>query len=103
MDHTLPQIADPIPPAVAPITGRRPEAPQFTDDPMLDRLYGVSMALVAELAVTRARLDALERVLARRQVVEGEAVDDFVPDAVDAEARSRIYKEYLERVLRPLE
>jgi len=103
MDHSHPQIADPIPPAVAPVTGRRPETPQFTDDPMVDRLYGMTMALVAELAVTRARLDALERVLARRQLVEGEAVDDFVPDAADAEARSRLYTEYLERVLRPLE
>lgn len=102
MDHSLPQIADPIPPATAPAAGRRPEAPQFTDDPMLDRLYGVTMALIAELAVTRARLDALERELARRQVIEGETVDAFIPDPEDAAARAKIYQDYLDRVLRPL-
>ncbi|MFM7396640.1 MAG: hypothetical protein ACKO42_05920 [Gammaproteobacteria bacterium] len=103
MDHTLPQIADPIPLAASPETGRRPESPQFTDDPMLDRLYGVTLALVAELAVTRTRLDALERVLARREVVGSSEVDDFVPQAFDATARGRLQSEYLARVLRALD
>jgi len=103
MDHSLPQIADPIQRDTSTDTGRRPEAPQFTDDPMLDRLYGVTLALVSELAVTRSRLDALERVLARRELVDQGEVDDFVPESVEASARSRLQSEYLERVLRALE
>lgn len=103
MDHSLPQIADPIPHATPAEAGRRPEAPQFTDDPMLDRLYGVTLALVTELAVTRSRLDALERVLTRRELVGQGDVDTFVPESADATARSRLQAEYLERVLRALE
>jgi hypothetical protein len=102
MDHSLPQIADPIQRATPAETGRRPEAPQFTDDPMLDRLYGVTLALVAELAVTRSRLDALERVLARRELVGESEVDGFVPESAEAAARGRLQAEYLERVLRAL-
>jgi hypothetical protein len=103
MDHSLPQIADPIQHAPASETGRRPEAPQFTDDPMLDRLYGVTLALVTELAVTRSRLDALERVLARRELVDQGEVDAFVPDNFEAVTRGRLQSEYLERVMRALE
>jgi hypothetical protein len=103
MDHSLPQIADPIPRATPAETGRRPEAPQFTDDPMLDRLYGVTLALVSELAVTRSRLDALERVLTRRELVDQDEVEEFVPEPAAADARSRLQAEYLERVLRALE
>jgi hypothetical protein len=102
MDHSLPIDADPIQSAAAPATGRRPETPQFTDDPMLDRLYGVTLALVAELAVTRTRLDSVERLLARRQLVGTAEIEEFVPDAAEAEARSRLQAEYLERTLRAL-
>jgi hypothetical protein len=69
---------------------------------MLDRLYGVTLALVAELAVTRSRLDALERVLARRELVGESEVDGFVPESAEAAARGRLQAEYLERVLRAL-
>ncbi|NBN90471.1 MAG: hypothetical protein EBV24_09270 [Actinobacteria bacterium] len=48
MDHSLPFDADPIQPAPAAAIGRRSESPQFTDDPMLDRLYGITMALITE-------------------------------------------------------
>ena len=111
MDHSLPFDADPVQPAASAATGRRPDPleasskstlPQFTDDPMLDRLYGVTLALVAELAVTRTRLDTLERVLARREVVSGEEIETFVPDTAEADARGRLQAEYVERVLRAL-
>jgi hypothetical protein len=68
---------------------------------MLDRLYSVTLALVAELAVTRARLDTIERLLARRSVVGAEDIEAYRPaDAAEAEARSRLHAEYLERVFR---
>ncbi|MBM4216885.1 MAG: class I SAM-dependent methyltransferase [Gammaproteobacteria bacterium] len=103
MDHSLPKIADPIPCATPAETGRGPEAPQFVDDPMLDWLYGVTIALVTELAITRSRLDALERVLTRRELVGQGDADGFVPESAEANERSRLQAEYLERVLRALE
>lgn len=99
MDLSLPLDADPAQSALPVARGRRPE---FTDDPMLDRLYSVTLALVAELAVTRTRLDTLERVLAKRGALDAAAIDDFRPDPPEAEARARLQAEYLERVFREL-
>ena len=100
MDHrSLPLDADPAQPAPSAARGRRPE---FTDDPMLDRLYSVTLALVAELAVTRTRLDTVERLLARRELLDPADIDGFRPEAADAEARGRLQAGYLERVFREL-
>ena len=99
MDLSLPLDADPAQPAPATARGRRPE---FTDDPMLDRLYSVTLALVAELAVTRSRLDTVERLLARRGALDPADIDAFRPDPAAAEARGRLQAEYLERVFREL-
>ena len=103
MDHSLPFDADPAQPGVTAVPGRRPDSPQFTADPMVDRLYGVTLALVAELAVTRTRLDTLERVLAGRGVVGADAVEHFRADEVAEKERSALQSEYLARVLRALD
>ena len=97
--NSLPLEADPIQPAPAVPRGRRPE---FTDDPMLDRLYSVTLALVSELAVTRTRLDTVERLLARRELLPTESIETYVPEPHEAEERARWHQQYLERVLRSL-
>ena len=97
MDTLLPSEADPIQLASTPARGRRPE---FTDDPMVDRLYSVALVLSAELAVTRLRLDALERVLDRGEVVARKSVEDFRPEPHEAAERARLQREYLDRVFR---
>jgi hypothetical protein len=98
MEHPLPFRTDPAPSVPTATRGRRPE---FTDDPMLDRLYSVTLALVAELAVTRTRLDTVERLLARRAVLSDEEIEAYrADDAAEAEARGRLQAEYLERVFR---
>ena len=74
--------------------------PQFTDDPMLDRLYSISLALVAELAATRARVDTLERVLARKEVIAADAIDRHEFSAEDEHARAEMHQRYLERLFR---
>ena len=99
MDHHLPSNADPTSEVASLPRGRRPE---FTDDPMLDRLYGVTLALVSELAVTRARLDTIERLLERRELLPNSSIEAFRPEAHEAEARARMHEQYLERVLRAL-
>ena len=43
--------------------GRRP---YFFDDPAVDKLLAMTMALAGELAVTRERLDTVERILAEK-------------------------------------
>lgn len=99
MDHPHTSSAEPLP-SVAPLSrGRRPD---FTDDPMLDRLYAVTLALVSELAVARTRLDTVERLLARRELLPTESIETYVPEPHEAEARARLHQQYLERVLRAL-
>lgn len=94
-----PFAADPIQSAAQPARGRRPE---FTGDPMTERLFGITLALTAELAVTRERLDTLERVLMRRAVVDGAEIERFEPTAAEAESRGQWHAEYLARVFRVL-
>jgi hypothetical protein len=85
--------------AAEPSRGRRP---QFIEDPMVDRLYGITLALVSELAVTRERLDTVERLLARRNVLEEREIDAFAPDAAQETSRQKWHEEYLARVFRVL-
>lgn len=95
----LPQKADPNPPQPTTLRGRRPE---FTDDPMLDRLYAITLALVTELSVTRARLDTVERLLDRKGVVGSNEVEQFTPDESEATKRGEIQQQYLDRIFRTL-
>ena len=95
----LPQKADPNPPQPTTLRGRRPEV---TDDPMLDRLYAITLALVAELSVTRARVDTLERLLDRKGLVGANEIETFTPDESEAAKRGEIQQQYLDRIFRTL-
>jgi hypothetical protein len=81
--------------------GRGPR-PRFHADPAIERVLDVALALAQELAVTRQRLDALERLLAARGVVGPSDVDAFEPDAEASAVRERWQREYLKRVLQSL-
>jgi hypothetical protein len=76
--------------------------PYFFADPAVERVLGVALALAEELAVTRQRLDTLERDLVARGIVPAGAVEAHAHSA-DAEAeRQRWQQDYLARVLRAL-
>jgi len=95
----LPQEAHPNPPQPTTLRGRRPE---FTDDPMVDRLYAITLALVAELSVTRARMDTLERLLDRKGLVGASEIESFTPDESEETKRGEIQQQYLDRIFRTL-
>jgi hypothetical protein len=76
--------------------------PFFHADPAVERVLDVALVLAQELAVTRLRLDALERVLSTQGGNLGAAVDAYEPDAAAAAARAAWQREYLQRVLRAL-
>ena len=95
----LPQKAASSPPQPTTLRGRRPE---FTDDPMVDRLYAITLALVAELSVTRARMDTLERLLDRKGLVGASEIESFTPDESEEAKRSEIQQQYLDRIFRTL-
>jgi hypothetical protein len=81
--------------------GRGPR-PRFHAEPAIERVLDVALALAQELAVTRQRLDALERLLAARGLVGPADVDTFEPDAGSEAERERWRRDYLRRVLQAL-
>jgi hypothetical protein len=76
------------------------ERPYFFDDPSIDQLHALFLALSAELSVAYDRIDTLERLLDRKGLVARADVEAYRPDdAVDAERAAR-RNEYLQRIFR---
>ena len=99
MDNRTPDDPDILQLAAQAARGRRPE---FTDDPLVGRLFGIALALTTELAVTRERLDTVERLLARRALLPRDEIETFRPEPADALERGALHQDYLARVLRVL-
>ena len=72
------------------------------DDPDVERLLDIVLALTGELAVTQERLDTVERLLAAKNLVQAEEIDQFQPDAQVAKERLARHEALLARVLRIL-
>ncbi len=77
--------------------------PQYFDDPATDRLLAIVMTLAGELSVTRARLDALERVLAADGRLDRAAVANYAPDTAAAAERHADREAYVRRIMRAVE
>lgn len=82
-----------------PAAGPRPD---FFDDPAMDRVWDVIVALTSELAVTRTRLDSLERVLAEHDCLPADALERWRADDATAQAQARDQQVLLARVFRGL-
>lgn len=81
----------------------RGERPHFFDHPDIDRLLAIVWAMAGELAVTRERLDTVERLLAQRAVLDASAIDAYRPDAAAARERGQWQIDYIARLLRILQ
>lgn len=68
--------------------------------PEVERALAIAMVLAQELAVTRQRVDTLERLLLAKGVLSAGEFDAFVPDAKAAKERAAWTQEYIARVLR---
>lgn len=80
----------------------RTPRPVFFGDPVTDTQWDLIMALTNELGATRARLDALERVLVEQQTMAEGAVDRWVPDEDAAIARTHDHQSFIRRVYNTL-
>jgi hypothetical protein len=76
------------------------ERPCFFDDPAIDQLLGMLLAMSAELAVVRDRLDTVERLLERKGVLVREEIEAYRPDEKVAQERRKLHQEFLQRFLR---
>jgi len=81
-------------------SGKRPH---FFENADLDRLLAIVWAMAGELAVTRERLDTVERLLAARDLLDRAQIDAYRPDEVAAAERGRWQIEYIARLLRVLQ
>jgi len=71
--------------------------------PEVERVLVVSMAIAQELAVARARIDTLERLLERKGLLTRAEIETFEPTQAEAAERGLWTQEYLARVLRILQ
>lgn len=74
--------------------------PYFFQDPDVERVLAITMAVAGELAVLRQRLDSIETLLEERGSISRRDIEEFVPTADQEQARSGWYQEYLARILR---
>lgn len=81
-------------------TGKRP---RYFDDPASEHLLSMTLVLMQELAVTRERLDSLERLLDQKQIVQRSDVEGFRPDREQAEERAAGHRDLIARTLRSLQ
>jgi hypothetical protein len=79
-----------------------PPRPRFIADTGNEKLWDVVLALSTELAATRSRLDALERVLAERGSLPVGAVEAWQPSPDAAVARVQDMQAYTQRVFETL-
>jgi len=75
------------------------ERPQYFDDPAIDQLYSLCLALTSELSVTYDRLDLLERVLAAQGVLPAGALEAFELSEQAQQQRAERRDGYVRRVL----
>jgi hypothetical protein len=74
--------------------------PMYFHDPATDKLMAIVVSLVGELAVTRDRLDALERMLEAEGKLSRKALDEIDLDEAAIAQRDEDRHDYIRRVMR---
>jgi hypothetical protein len=88
---------DPIKEAGRKARGKRP---LFFEDQQAERVLNITMALAQELAVTRERLDTLERILASKGQVNRSDIEQWQPNDEEARERQLWQQDFIARILR---
>jgi phage-related protein len=89
--------AAPAPKLARVAKGKRP---QYFSDPAIDKLLAMTLTIMEELAVTRDRLDTVERLLERKKVVRVRDIEQYVARGEAAAQRAARRTAYVERVMR---
>ena len=77
--------------------GKRPD---FFGDADKEKLLSMVLALTGELAVTRMRLDTVERLLEDKGLLSRSALEAFEPDRATGQERGEWLREYVARIMR---
>lgn len=79
------------------------ERPAFFNDPQIDKLLAIIMALAGEVCVLRERLDTIERLAEVKGLVSRQDIEAYTADETSAAEREQWRAEYLERILRVID
>jgi hypothetical protein len=74
--------------------------PQYFDDPAVDRILSILLAVAGEVSVLRERLDTIERLLDANGTISRADIEGYEPDREAAYERGLATKEYIARVMR---
>ena len=77
--------------------------PTYFDNPQVDKLLAIVMALVGEVSVLRDRFDTLERLAEAKGILSVEEIEKYQPDEQAVQQREQWRADYIARVLRVLE
>lgn len=75
----------------------------FFDTPGMDGLYRMCLSLAEQLALTRDRLDTLERILQARGGPTQEELNLFEPSETDEKAKAALMAQIADNILAPLD
>ncbi len=70
----------------------------FFKDPAIDQLYGVVVALTAEMSVLRDRLETVERLLESKGSISRADIEEYRPDTKEEGERTEWRDSYIGRV-----
>jgi hypothetical protein len=74
--------------------------PTYFEDPAIDRLLSITMALVGEVSVMRERLDTIERLLDAKGSLSRAEIEAYAPDKAAARERGLLTRAYIARIMR---
>lgn len=77
--------------------------PIYFDNPQIDKLLAIVMALTGEVSVLRERLDTIERLLETKGNVSIAEIESYQADEKVTQQREQWRDAYVERVLRVLQ
>lgn len=75
----------------------------FFEDPAVDRVLGITMAVAQEVGTVLERLDTMERLLVQSGALQAGALQAYVPDPAVAKERLTMQEAFVTRLLRVVE
>ncbi|MEM7568748.1 MAG: hypothetical protein AAF337_03035 [Pseudomonadota bacterium] len=78
----------------------RGQRPEYFDDPSIDKVLSITLALAGEVAVLRDRQDTIERLLEAGEPITRAAIDSYQPDESVRNERDAWRETFLDVVLR---
>ncbi len=74
--------------------------PAYFEDPAIDRLMSITMALAGEVSVMRERMDTIERLLEAKGSINRADIESYEPDRAAGTERGLITREFIQRIMR---